>query len=93
MSPETIVVDKPPPKPDYPRYRVRPKEPIVLADLDPDASEDYKKKKDVEAELEYQREPSRASPLGASPWEFTRTAICREQAQLADCAKSNGYRR
>jgi PPK2 family polyphosphate:nucleotide phosphotransferase len=56
MSPETIVVDEPPPKPDYPRYRVRAGEPIVLASLEPDASEHYKKKKDVKEELEYQRD-------------------------------------
>jgi len=42
MSPETIIVDEAPPAPDYPRYRVRPGEPIVLADVDP-ASERYKK--------------------------------------------------
>ncbi len=56
MAPETIVVDEPPPNPDYPHYRVRPGERIVLADLDPDASEHYKKKKDVEKELEKQRD-------------------------------------
>lgn len=56
MSPETMVVDEPPPTPDYPRYRVRPGEPITLADLDPNASEHYKKKKHVEEELEYQRD-------------------------------------
>lgn len=56
MSPETIVVDEPPPQPDYPRHRVHPGEPIVLADVDPDASEHYKKKKDVKEELEYQRD-------------------------------------
>jgi len=44
MSPETIIVDEAPPAPDYPRYRVRPGEPIVLADVDPDTSERYKKK-------------------------------------------------
>ena len=55
-SPETIVVDEPPPKPDYPRYRVRPGEPIVLANVDPDASEHYTKKKHIEEELEYQRD-------------------------------------
>lgn len=55
MSPETIVVDEPPPKPDYPRYRVRAGEPMVLASLDPDASEHYNNKKDVKEELEYQR--------------------------------------
>jgi len=33
MSPENIVVDEPPPQPDYPHYRVQPGKPIVLADL------------------------------------------------------------
>lgn len=56
MSPETIVVDEPPPKPDYPRYRVNPEEPIVLAELDPNITEEYAKKKDAEEELEYQRQ-------------------------------------
>lgn len=56
MSPETIIVDEAPPAPDYPRYRVRPGEPIVLADVDPDTSERYKKKKHVEEELEHQRD-------------------------------------
>lgn len=56
MSPETSVVDQPPPKPDYPRYRVHPDQPIVLADFDPDACENYKKQKDIEKELEYQRD-------------------------------------
>lgn len=55
-SPETIVVDESPPQPDYPRYRVRPGEPIVLAKVDPDASEHYTKKKHAEEELEYQRD-------------------------------------
>jgi len=52
---ETIIVDDTP-APDYPRYRVRPGEPIVLADVDPDTSERYKKKKHVEEELEHQRD-------------------------------------
>jgi len=56
MSPETIVVDEPPPKPDYPRYRVHPGEQLRLAEIDPDACEHYKKKKDVEQELEKQRD-------------------------------------
>lgn len=56
MSPETSVVDQPPPKPDYPRYRVHPDQPIVLADFDPDACENYKKQKDITEELEYQRD-------------------------------------
>lgn len=54
-SPETIVVDEPPPKPDYPRYRVDPDEGIHLAEIDPDSCEDYKSKKDVEKQLEHQR--------------------------------------
>lgn len=56
MAPEKIVVDEPPPKPDYPRNRVHPGVPISLATLDPNASEDYKKKKHVEKELEEQRQ-------------------------------------
>jgi PPK2 family polyphosphate:nucleotide phosphotransferase len=56
MSPENIVVDEPPPHPDYPLYRVQPGKPIVLADFDPDDCEDYKKKKHVEEELEKQRD-------------------------------------
>jgi PPK2 family polyphosphate:nucleotide phosphotransferase len=39
-------------QPNYPRYRVEPGVRFRLADLDPDTSEHYKKKKDVEAELE-----------------------------------------
>ena len=56
MAPETLVVDELPPKPDYPRYRVKPGEPIKLADLDPDTSEHYQKKKNVQEELEKQRD-------------------------------------
>lgn len=56
MSPETTVVDEPPPAPNYPRYRVVPGEPIALADIDPNTSEHYKKKKHVEEELELQRQ-------------------------------------
>ncbi|MUH00035.1 polyphosphate kinase 2 family protein [Scytonema sp. UIC 10036] len=37
-------------------YQVRPDKPIVLAKIDPNASENYKNKKDVEDELEYQRQ-------------------------------------
>jgi hypothetical protein len=51
-APETVVVDNPPPKPNYPLYRVQPGERISLADTDPNASEDYKKKKEVIGELE-----------------------------------------
>ncbi|MBN3869318.1 polyphosphate kinase 2 family protein [Nostoc sp. JL33] len=56
MAPEKIVVDQPPPKPDYPRYRVHPGQPITLANFDPNTSEDYKKKKQIEEELEKQRQ-------------------------------------
>ncbi|MBD0390181.1 MAG: polyphosphate kinase 2 family protein, partial [Nostoc sp. C3-bin3] len=56
MAPEKIVVDEPPPKPDYPRYRVHPGQPITLANFDPNAFEDYKKKKHIEEELEKQRQ-------------------------------------
>jgi len=52
MAPETTVVDKLPPKPDYPRYRVHPGEPFVLANVDPDTTEHYEKKKDIEKETE-----------------------------------------
>ncbi len=54
-EPEKIVVDKPPPEPNYPRYRVQPGERITLAALDPNASEHYKKEKQVVAELKKQR--------------------------------------
>ncbi|MUL38570.1 polyphosphate kinase 2 family protein [Gloeocapsopsis dulcis] len=55
VSPETLVVNEPPPKPDYPRYRVSPDERIRLTDISPDTCEHYKKKKYVEQELEIQR--------------------------------------
>ena len=54
MAPETLVVDNPPPKPNYPQYRVKPGEAIALDDIDPDTSEHYQKKKDVAEELEVQ---------------------------------------
>lgn len=54
MAPETLVVKDPPPKPDYPRYRVKPGEPISLADIDPDTTEHYRRKDDVEKELKKQ---------------------------------------
>lgn len=44
-----------PPQPDYPRYRVDPDAPLRLADLNPDQSEGYADKKDVEDELDRQR--------------------------------------
>lgn len=56
MAPEDLVVKHPPPKPDYPHYRVKPGEPIRLTDIDPDTSEHYESKKDVEKELDKQRQ-------------------------------------
>jgi PPK2 family polyphosphate:nucleotide phosphotransferase len=44
------------PKPNYPRYRVQPQAQIKLAEIDPEACERYKNKKDVENELEHQRD-------------------------------------
>ena len=52
---------KAPPKEAYPRYRVEPGKPFSLADVDPNESEHYRKKKDVEEELGTQR--SRISEL------------------------------
>ena len=54
-APERVVVEHPPPEPDYPRYRAEPAERLSLADVDPDESEHYRKKKDVLKELEAQR--------------------------------------
>lgn len=54
MAPETLVVNDPPPKPNYPQYRVRPGEPITLADIDPNTCEHYQQKKDVKEELAHQ---------------------------------------
>ena len=50
-APEEQVVESPPPKPDYRRYRAEPGVPIRLADVSPDESEGYKSKKDVTSEL------------------------------------------
>jgi PPK2 family polyphosphate:nucleotide phosphotransferase len=50
------VIGEKPPKPNYPQYRVQLGEKVCLADIDPDISEDYKKKKDVESELEKHRQ-------------------------------------
>jgi PPK2 family polyphosphate:nucleotide phosphotransferase len=52
---EKLVVDKPLSESDYPYYRIQPGEKIRLASLDPNASEHYRKKKHVEAELEKHR--------------------------------------
>jgi len=54
-APEKVVVEDPPPAPDYPSYRVEPGKRASLAAIDPDETEHYRKKKDVAKELEKQR--------------------------------------
>jgi PPK2 family polyphosphate:nucleotide phosphotransferase len=54
--PERLVVEHPPPEPDYPRWRVEPGTPTRLADIDPDESEGYQRKKDVADELKRHRD-------------------------------------
>jgi PPK2 family polyphosphate:nucleotide phosphotransferase len=54
--PERSVVDEPPPAPDYPRFRVEPGTRMRLADVDPDESEGYARKKDVNDELKRHRD-------------------------------------
>jgi PPK2 family polyphosphate:nucleotide phosphotransferase len=54
--PERLVVERPPPDPDYPRYRVEPGSRLRLAEVDPDESEHYRRKKDVADALKQQRE-------------------------------------
>jgi PPK2 family polyphosphate:nucleotide phosphotransferase len=54
--PERHVVEEPPPQPDYPRYRVEPGDPVRLAEVNPDESEHYRRKKDVADELKRQRD-------------------------------------
>jgi PPK2 family polyphosphate:nucleotide phosphotransferase len=61
--PEGMVVEEPPPAPDYPRYRVEPGRRTRLADVDPDESEHYQRKKDVTDELKQHR--ARISDLQA----------------------------
>jgi PPK2 family polyphosphate:nucleotide phosphotransferase len=51
-----VVSLKRQPKPNYPRYRVQPQAQIKLAEIDPETCERYKNKKDVEKELEHQRD-------------------------------------
>ena len=53
--PERFVVEKPPPEPDYPRYRVEPGTAFQLSDVDPGETEHYRGKKDVRQKLEAQR--------------------------------------
>ena len=54
-APEQVVVPSPPPDPDYPRFRVDPPRGVRLAEVDPDESEHYDRKKDVADELDKQR--------------------------------------
>jgi PPK2 family polyphosphate:nucleotide phosphotransferase len=54
--PERLVVEQPPPDPDYPRYRVEPGSRLKLADVDPEESEHYRRKRDVADELKRQRQ-------------------------------------
>jgi PPK2 family polyphosphate:nucleotide phosphotransferase len=54
--PERTVVKDPPPQPDYPRWRVEAATPVRLADVDPDESEHYQRKKDVADELKRHRD-------------------------------------
>jgi PPK2 family polyphosphate:nucleotide phosphotransferase len=54
--PERTVVSEPPPAPDYPRFRVEPGTPTRLADIDPDESEHYQRRKDVADELKRHRD-------------------------------------
>ena len=54
--PERSVVEEPPPAPDYPRFRVEPGTRMRLADVDPDESERYQRKKDVADELKRHRD-------------------------------------
>lgn len=54
-APEEQVVESPPPKPDYPRYRVEPGVPIRLGEIAPGESEGYEAKRDVKPELALQR--------------------------------------
>jgi PPK2 family polyphosphate:nucleotide phosphotransferase len=54
-APERAVVKDPPPRPDYPRYRVEPGERVSLAEIDPGETEHYRRKKDVKKKLEGRR--------------------------------------
>ncbi|MDP9379195.1 MAG: polyphosphate kinase 2 family protein [Chloroflexota bacterium] len=55
-EPEKALNIPPPPDPDYPRYRVEPGATVRLSEIDPDESEHYTKKKEVEDELDRQRD-------------------------------------
>lgn len=56
VRPEDTVVSEPPPVPNYPRYRVEPGSRITLSEFDPEESEHYTRKKDVQEELHTQRD-------------------------------------
>jgi PPK2 family polyphosphate:nucleotide phosphotransferase len=88
-SPEKLVVDEPPPSPNYPRYRVEPGSKlrlqteaapgVKLLDIDPNESEHYMGKKDVEDELKLHRD--RITELQARLWaENTRSLLIVLQA-------------
>jgi PPK2 family polyphosphate:nucleotide phosphotransferase len=53
-QPEETVVAHPPPRPDYPRYRVEPNQSIRLDEMDPDQSEHYESKHDAKDALKEQ---------------------------------------
>jgi len=55
-APEKIVVSDPPPAPNYPHYRIKPGSNFKLTMMSPDESEHYQGKKDVQQELEKQRQ-------------------------------------
>jgi PPK2 family polyphosphate:nucleotide phosphotransferase len=55
-APEDLVVNDPPPDPNYPRYRVEPGTHFALSAADPGESEHYERKKDVTKELQKQRD-------------------------------------
>lgn len=54
-APEKVVVEHPPPEPNYPRYRAEPGKHLALSEVDPDESEHYRRKKDAAEELGTQR--------------------------------------
>src|SRR5918912_3656961 len=55
-EPEKLVAPDHRPHPDYPHYRVEPGKRIDLSQVDPDQSEHYERKRDVQKELKRQRQ-------------------------------------
>ncbi len=55
VKPEKTMLESSLPEPDYPGYRVEPGSLVSLADVDPDDTGGYHKKKDVRKLLEQQR--------------------------------------